>query len=173
MNKPWVDPETGREHPPLVLDDEISYIPNAKPLLRGFRGNTENNQRLATDMRFAMEKGLIELPLSYRRASNSSLPSEDGKEKEGSGQDSGKPLTVQELAVYVEADALQIEMGNIVATITQAGNYSYGTARSTQKKDRYSSVAMANSYVTELENKHIRRRYQQSRDIVIGVVSYF
>lgn len=168
MNKPWVDPETGREHPPLVMDDEISYIPNAQPLLRGFRGSTDNNQRLATDMRFALEKGLIEFPINSRRALDGTMGS-----GEDSGEDDKAPMGIEEQAIYIEADALQVEMGNIVASITSTGKYSYGTARASQKKDRYSSVSMGNSYVTELETRSVRRKYEKSRDVVVGIASHF
>jgi hypothetical protein len=51
LNKPWVDPETGREYPPLVLDNELSLIPNAKPLLNGFIGSVSSNQSLVTSLR--------------------------------------------------------------------------------------------------------------------------
>lgn len=175
MNKPWVDPETGKEHPPLVLDSEISYIPNAKPILRGFRGSTENNQKLATDMRYALEKGLIEFPVNSRRIMDGRIIIDDSfDDDESEEKENGKKvMTAKEQAIYIETDALQIEMGNVVATATQAGNYTYGTARPSQKKDRYSSIAMGNSFITELETKQIRSRYARTRDIVVGVASYF
>lgn len=32
MDEPWVDPATGKEYPPFVLDDVRTFIPNAVPI---------------------------------------------------------------------------------------------------------------------------------------------
>lgn len=81
-----------------------------------------------------------------------------------------RSLTVQEKAIFLETDALQIEMGNIIMKVSSAGSYTYDTARAKQHKDRYSSLAMAVRYVTELEEA--RKRLLAGRmGGCIGVVS--
>lgn len=54
-----------------------------------------------------------------------------------------RKLTMQEKAIYLESDALQIEMGNIVSKTGTGGTIIYDTARTNQHKDRYSALAMA------------------------------
>ena len=67
-----------------------------------------------------------------------------------------RALTAQEKAIFLEADALQIELGNIVMKVSAAGTYTYDTARSRQHKDRYSSLAMAVRYISEMEESRKR-----------------
>lgn len=110
------------------------------------------------------------MPVSARAIINSNIVVTDDEDATMAGN--GK-MSMAEQAIYYEADALQIEMGNIVATVTPSGNYTYNTARPRQKKDRYSSLAMANNFVTEMEIKNIRRRHARGREAVIGVVSGF
>lgn len=172
VNKPWVDPETGREHPPLVFDDEFSYLKDAKPILRGIVANPGINQQMATDMIVALEQKLIELPVNSRDAVSES-PGEGDEEYVELDIANKRVLSMIEQAIYIEADALQIEMGNIVAKANQNGTYTYNTARPSQKKDRYSSLVMANSYVSEIENKNVRRRHVEGSDSVVGVAVSF
>ena len=87
--------------------------------------------------------------------------------------DSGKRLTMQEKAVFVEADALQIEMGNIVGKETGSGSIIYDVAKSTQHKDRYSALGMALLYINELEDMRKKLIYQNQSNVVVGVVSRF
>lgn len=81
-----------------------------------------------------------------------------------------KTLTAQEKAIFLEADALQVEMGNIVLRVSAAGTYTYDTARSKQHKDRYSALAMAVRYVSELEETR-KRQLAGRMGGCIGVVS--
>lgn len=77
-----------------------------------------------------------------------------------------------ELAVYIEADALQFEMGNIVQRVTQSGTYTYDTARSNQHKDRYSSLAMGVDFIQQMEDQNMRK-YRRSSNICIGITSNY
>ena len=61
-------------------------------------------------------------------------------------------------------------MGNIVMKVSAAGAYTYDTARARQHKDRYSSLAMAVRFISEMEEA--RKRMLASRmGACIGVVS--
>ena len=71
-----------------------------------------------------------------------------------------RKLTMQEKAIYLESDALQIEMGNIVLKTGTGGAIIYDTARTNQHKDRYSALAMAVRYIAELEEARKRRLLQ-------------
>jgi hypothetical protein len=73
----------------------------------------------------------------------------------------------------VEADALQIEMGNIVGKETGAGSIVYDVAKSTQHKDRYSALGMAMRYIAELEEERKKKMYQSQNDMAIGLVTTF
>lgn len=145
FDKTWIDVDTGREYPPLVVDDEDLTNPDAVQALHPFRAVNTLNQRIYTNLRVALEKQNIELPISYRVI----------KEKHAE-----KPLPKEELANYLEADALQMEMGNVVAKQGSGGNVLYDVPKATMHKDRYSSLAMGNDYISELEkiNVNLKRR---------------
>lgn len=80
---------------------------------------------------------------------------------------------MQEKAIFIEADALQIEMGNIVGKEMQSGAVVYDVAKSTQHKDRYSALAMAIRYVSELEDERKKRLAQKYKGVCIGIVTKF
>ena len=143
FDKEWVDPETGKEYPALVFDEGVNRT-DAIKILRPFRAVQSLNQRLFTNMRVALEKKRIELPISERIIR--SLEAEDGK-----------GMTKEEHAIYYEADALQIEMGNIIAKVGASGNVLYDTPRASMHKDRYSSLAMVNDYISEIEKKYLAK----------------
>lgn len=84
---------------------------------------------------------------------------------------SERSLSMEELAVYSEVDALQIEMGNIVAITGKSGLTLYDTERSNQHKDRYSSLAMANDFVQDIEVKTVAKYNRGSS--VIGFATKF
>lgn len=81
-----------------------------------------------------------------------------------------KKMSMQEKAVYLETDALQIEMGNVVMRSGVGGNVLYDVAKASQHKDRYSALAMAVRYIAELED-YRKRRLMRQADVCIGVVS--
>lgn len=142
---PWVDPSTGKEYPALVHDDEPNVIPNAMPVLHAVRAVQTLNQKMATSLRVMLEKRTIELPLNSRIL-------------QAHSDEDSKKMTPQELAIFIEADALQFEMGNIVAKVSASGNYIYDTPRLTMHKDRYSSLAMGCDYIADIEDENIKRK---------------
>ena len=93
-------------------------------------------------------------------------------DEEGDEDARPRKLTLQEKAVYLEGDALQIEMGNIVMRTGVGGNVLYDVARASQHKDRYSALAMAVRYIAELEDER-KRRLTRPQDVAVGVVSRF
>ena len=147
FDREWLDPASGREFPPLVVDDEPLTNHDAKQVLHPFRAVNTLNQRIYTNLRVALEKKKIELPMQERimRAKQQEIDDED------------KRLSREEMAVFLEADALQFEMGNIVEKTSSSGNKTYDVPHSGQHKDRYSSLAMANDYISELEKENIKR----------------
>lgn len=174
LNKPWVDPETGKEHPPLVLDTEMSFLQNARPILHAFRGNVASNQKLVNNLRVALEKRTLQLPIQSRNVKALGLVMTDEELNESDEEPSSEgTLSMAEQAIYYETDALQIEMGNLVATVSASGAYTYGTAKESQKKDRYSSLAMGNNYISEIEADKMKRNHSWDGGPVIGVATDF
>jgi hypothetical protein len=62
-------------------------------------------------------------------------------------------------------------MGNIVSKVGTSGNVLYDTPRNSMHKDRYSSLAMGNDYISELEKDSVKR-HKRGKPCV-GLVSYF
>lgn len=166
MNKPWTDPETGKEYPPLVPDDEPTMIDGAVPLIRRFIANNLLNQQMVNYTVIALEQESIQLPINSRYIVNNKIAERDG-ETEGAG----KKLTVAERAVFIEADALQIEMGNIIGRAGANGNVLYDSAKASQHKDRCSSLMMGVHYISGLEEERKRNLMRGKAPIVMGIVS--
>ena len=161
FDREWIDPASGKEFPPLVVDDEPLVNPDAKQVLHPFRAVNTLNQRIYTNLRVAFEKKTIELPIQERtiRARQQEIENEEMR------------MSREELAVFLEADALQFEMGNIVEKTSASGNKTYDVPHTGQHKDRYSSLAMANDYISELEKENVKRFRRGTP--CIGVVSRF
>ena len=168
LSQPWTDPETQKEYPPLVMDTEKSVIHGAVPLLRPVVANNTVNQMLVSATTVALEQGSLELPIPSRLILGNRIAQSDDDAAE-----SGRKLTLQEKAIFLEADALQIEMGNIVAKETSAGSVIYDTAKHTQHKDRYSALAMAVQYIATMEEHRKKRLMTNSNAACIGVVTRF
>lgn len=162
MDKEYIDFQNGKEYPPLVVDDVLNHNAAALQVLHPFRAVQQLNQRLYTNLRVALEKRTIELPVSSRV-----IQSDEAEHK---GEDK-KKMTMEEKAIFLETDALQFEMGNIIAKISASGNVLYDTPRITMHKDRYSSLAMAVDYVSELEKENLKK-YKQGTP-AIGLASAF
>lgn len=155
LSQPWTDPATQKEYPPLVMDTERSSIHNAIPLLRGVDANNAFNLRCVNVTTVALERHTIELPVDSRRLLNHRLV--DVNEEVTGDSDTRHRFDEKEEAIFREADALQIEMGNIVSKTTGAGNSIIGTAKSNQHKDRYSSLSYALAYIADLEDDNVRK----------------
>ena len=161
FDKEWIDPVSGKEYPPLVVDDMPLTNSDALQVLHPFRAVNQLNQRIYTNLRVALEKHTIELPMSSRIM----------REKQLQLEDETRRLSDKEFANFIEADALQVEMGNIVEKTSAAGNKTYDVPKATQHKDRYSSLAMANDYICELEKENMR--LHKRGPVCVGITSGF
>ena len=157
----WIDVTTGKEYPPLVVDDKPATNGAALKILHPFRAVQSLNQRIYTNLRVALEKRTIELPIPQRIV----------QAKEAELEDPSKAMSDEERAIYYEADALQFEMGNIVGKLSSSGNMLYDVPRNNLHKDRYSSLAMGNDYICEIEKESIKR-HKRGRPC-IGLASRF
>ena len=167
MSKPWTDPETGKEYPPLVRDDEATIIDNAVPLIHPFIANNLLNQQMVSALTIAFEQESIQLPVNSRYIVNNKLADMDDDD----GEVEHKRLTTSERAIFIEADALQIEMGNIVGRQGANGNVLYDSAKTTGHKDRFSSLAMGVHYISGLEEVRKKKLMRGRSPMVIGIVS--
>ena len=84
-------------------------------------------------------------------------------------KDESQRLPKEEMAIFLEADALQIEMSNIVGKPGAKGNVLYDVPHAGQHKDRYSALAMCNDYICELEKESIKSHRRGTP--VIGITS--
>lgn len=160
LDDTWTDPATGKEYPPLVHDDERMPVPGALPILHAVRAIQALNQQMATRLRVLLEKRKIELPTNSRIIQSKRADAETNAH-----------VSTPELAIFLETDALQFEMGNIVCKVSGSGNYIYDTPRITLHKDRYSSLAMACDYIYDLEEASIKKK--QHGPVCIGFATGF
>lgn len=166
LSKPWTDTETGKEYPPLVRDDEPTVIDNAVPLIHPFIANNLLNQQMVSTLTISLEQESIQMPINSRYIINNKIAARDGDE-----DGEGRKLTMQERAIFIEADALQIEMGNIVGRQGANGNVLYDSAKATNRKDRFSSLAMGVHYISGLEEERKKKLMRGRNAIVYGIVS--
>jgi len=157
FDESWIDIESGREYPPLVVDDEPLANSAAIQALHPFRAVNTLNQRIFTNLRVALEKQTIELPCSSRIIKDNQNKVSDDKK-----------MSKEEFANFLESDALQVEMGNIVAKPGANGNVLYDVPKSTMHKDRYSALAMGNDYICELEKEYKKNHNRGS--VYVGEV---
>lgn len=150
-NNEFIDPATGREYPPLVVDDEPNYNSSAIVALHPFRAVLSLNQRLYSNLILTLEKRTIELPVSSRNLS------------------SAQQRPMEERAIFIETDALQREMSHIVRKEGARG-VTYDTPSAAFHKDRYSALAMANDYISEMEKENLKYMNLQP---CLGVCSNF
>ena len=87
----------------------------------------------------------MQIPINSRFIFNNAVVVQDDDD---SSEETKKQLTMYEKAIFVEADALQIEMGNVVSKASTSGSIVYDVAKSTQHKDRWSSLAMGLWYIS-------------------------
>lgn len=150
FDKEWIDTVTGKEYPPLVCDDVRQTNTASLAILHPVRAVQSLNQRIYTNMRVTLEQRKIELPITYRAIQLIDAEIDDPAKK----------MTMEEKSIYLEADALQHEMGNIVAKVGASGNVLYDVQKVNQHKDRYSSVSYANDYISEIEKESMRHHKQ-------------
>lgn len=93
------------------------------------------------------------------------------QENESEIEDVSQRMTKEQRMVFMEADALQYEMGNIVARVGASGNTLYDTPRKGLHKDRYSSLAMGNDYISELEKDSLKK--YKFNDVCVGIATDF
>lgn len=161
FDKEWIDITTGKEYPPLVCDDVPLTNTQALQVLHPVRAVQSLNQRIYTNMRVALEQRSIELPITYRAI----------QQLDAEQDDPNKKLRMEEKSVYLEADALQHEMGNIVAKVGASGNVLYDVPKAGQHKDRYSSVSYANDYISEIEKENVRKH--KHGNVCVGLCDAF
>lgn len=161
LNSPFVD-ENNKEYPPFILDSLERNAGIALPIIRGVRADMKFNSRMATCTRMYLENKSLHLPVT-----STSMRREIELNDEKSDVKSKRNLLMEEIAIYIETDALQYEMGNIIPKITVSGNIQYDTQSILLHKDRYSSLGMALEYILELENK-ARDSKRNESDFSIG-----
>ena len=171
LSQPWTDPSTNKEYPPLVLDDDRSIINKSLPILRPVIANAMVNQQMISATTVALEQESLELPVNSRQILGNKLVQGDDDSEET--EETGHRLTMEEKAIFVETDALQIEMGNVVSKKTSAGTVVYDVAKSTQHKDRYSALAMALRYIAEIEEVRKKKYSSGTNAACVGVVTRF
>ena len=163
FDKEWVDPISGQEYPPLSPDDE-PVRGASLPLLRPYRAVLSLNQRIFTNVRVNLEKRTLELPMASRTIFANDVTSFD----EAGNEVPGNKLSQEARAIFLEANALQYEMGNIVATKSKSGNVLYDVPKQNMHKDRYSALAYGLDYICEIENESIKRH--RRKEIFVGIV---
>lgn len=162
FTEPWIDESTGKEYEPWTEDG--SAVGGALPLLYGFKATPALNIALVSTLRVAIEQKTVVFPISSTDVDEMMM----GEDNE----DVPIRMTPEEQAVYMEADALQVELGSVVAKASVAGNIVYDTEKNTQHKDRYSALAMGVWYVSQIEEKNKARRKRQG-DMCLGIVDTF
>lgn len=159
LNSPFID-ENNKEYPPFILDSFDKTAGNAIPIIRGVRADVKFNCRMATATRMYLENKSLHLP----------IPSNTMRreiEVDKSSTDKKSIMAMEEMAIFIETDALQFEMGNIVPVLTVSGNVQYNTHSPNLHKDRYTSVGMALEYILQLEEK-IKEGRRNEGDFCMG-----
>lgn len=170
MSRPWTDPESNKEYPPIVRDDEASIIHGAVPLLRPVMATMLINQQMVSALTIALEQESLELPISSHFILGNKIVKQDDESEE---TEMLKSLTMEEKAIYIETDALQVELGNIVGRHTAAGSVVYDSAKSTQHKDRYSALGYGIWYISGLEEMRKKMLVRGNGQECIGIVTTF
>lgn len=174
LNESWTDVMTNKQYPPLADDDKPVTSSVARYCLHPIRAIQSLNQGMYTTMRVNLEKKLIELPIKSRALQSGQQIVYMQDQRDGNGKKTPMkdiPMTMEQKAIFIQADALQYEMGNIVAKIGASGKVLYDTPSLTKHKDRYSSLAMAMLLINSYEQENIRLRNQD--DVCIGITSYY
>lgn len=146
LGLPYVD-DNDKEYAPFVLDYSSDYG-NAIPIIREYIGdNKKNNTGATTIKRYLQSKSLF-FPIPY-----ANLIRDNENRKNKKEQETDRAVLIEETAIFMETDALQIELGNI-KPITISSGVKYDTESKTKHKDRYSSLLMVMQYIAELEEEN-------------------
>lgn len=146
LDKPWVHPDDPSvEYPPIVTADSIISDGSALPLLEPFVANNKLNNAMVNVLRYNLEQKLLRLPIHSAEFDSSSvaLNEEIGLSR--------REVALQQYAVMAETDALQIELGNLIAYIGSSGAIRYDVQKFGQHKDRFSALAMGMYHVSLME----------------------
>lgn len=167
FSEPWIDETTGKEYEPWT--DDTTVIPGALPLLYAFKATPVLNVQLVSTLRVALEQKTVAFPVPSSDVDDVMIT--DDEDDDDPSDRTGR-LSMEESAIYLEADALQVELGSIVSKATMAGNVVYDTEKKTQHKDRYSALAMGVWYIAQIEEDNKKRRRNRG-DMCIGIVDTF
>lgn len=165
LNTPFID-ENNKEYPPFVLDSYEKVSGIALPIIRGVRADNKFNNRMAIATKMFLENKSLHLPLT-----SNTLRREMEIRKKEKSKNTDEPtkhnLVMEEMAIFIETDALQFEMGNIVPKLTVSGNVTYDAVSGKLHKDRYTALAMGLEYVYELEEINKANR-NDSSELCLG-----
>ena len=146
LDKPWIDPEEPEvEHPPVVAYESIVHEGGALPLLEPFVASNKLNNAMVNVLRYNLEQKLLRLPIHSAEFDSSAVLLE---EESGTTR---REAALGQFAVLAETDALQIEMGNLIAYIGVSGAIRYDVQKFGQHKDRFSALAMGMYHVSLME----------------------
>ncbi len=165
LDKPWINPdEPDIEYPPIVPTDRIVTDGVALPLLECFLANNKLNNTIVNVLRYNLDQKLLQLPIHSAEFDHSSVVL-----NEDTGL-SRRETALQQYAVMAEADALQIEMGNLIAYIGASGAIRYDVQKFGQHKDRFSALAMG-LYHASLMEEDAKAGFEADDGICWGIIA--
>jgi hypothetical protein len=163
----WFD-EENKEYPPMILDSLDRTTSNVLPIIRGVRADNKFNGRMATATRMFLENRSLYLPVTSSGMRREHELDDDEKQKQNNRSVAKKGMAIEETAVFIETDALQYEMGNIVPQFTTSGNITYNTQSAMLHKDRYTAIAMGLEWILCLEEINKESLRDDSGDFCLG-----
>ena len=166
FDQPWqYEDEKGNKvemAPMLAYNSTASY--KSIKILHPFIATNALNARMVGVLTRNFEDRELMLPVPSNAVANISLlprlEDDDDTSDEMTEKKRRTMLLTEEALVYKETDELQAELGNIVGRMSAQGNMVYGTAISTQRKDRFSAVAMGMFLIDEMETSERRNDYE-------------
>lgn len=166
FDQPWTyedDKGNNVEMPPLLSYNSTASYKSIK-ILHPFIATNSLNAQMVGILTRNFEDHELMLPIPSNTVENISLlprlEDDDDTPEETDVKRKRTMLLTEEAMVYKEADELQAELGNIVGRMSAQGNMVFGTAISTQRKDRFSAVAMGMFLVDQMETSERRDEYK-------------